>query len=118
MRTIWQITTFVAAFTILNGGQSLCAVKVSDGEGIALNVIIGDDVIAKNVHAVRQQAATMSPQERFDFLSKWVLPSADHSSLRMHIEFTLVHPPPPMAFDAPATGRMIQTGGDGCHSCD
>lgn len=57
----------------------------------ALAVIFNDEHIAESALLVHQRAATMPTNERFEFLSRWVLPGEQHSTFRLNVEFTSVH---------------------------
>jgi len=60
----------------------------------ALNQIFRDEFLSENVFAVRRRALAMSPADRFDFLSRWVLPGPDHAGFRVTGDFTPTRPPP------------------------
>jgi hypothetical protein len=60
----------------------------------ALNRIFHDDFLSENVFAVRRRALAMSPGDRFEFLSRWVLPGQNHAGFRVTGEFTPTRPPP------------------------
>ncbi|MBI1312626.1 DUF1583 domain-containing protein, partial [bacterium] len=56
---------------------------------------IGDTFLAENVTAVRAAAARLTtPAERFEFLSRWVLPQSERATFRTTAAFTPVDPPP------------------------
>ncbi|MEJ7592084.1 MAG: DUF1581 domain-containing protein [Planctomycetaceae bacterium] len=58
-------------------------------------VILSDeDVLANNSAAVSRHASTQPPEERFDYLADWVLPTTTHSAIRMNGEFTQTDPAP------------------------
>lgn len=58
----------------------------------SLNRIFQEDFLADNVVAVRRKAAAMPVAERFDLLSRWVLPGQDHPGFRMTGDFTQTQP--------------------------
>lgn len=60
----------------------------------ALSAVFRHDMLASNVVAVTQRAATLSLQERIEFLSQHVLPSEAESRLRMRGQFAQSSPPP------------------------
>ncbi len=57
-----------------------------------LNWIFHEDLLAQNVFAVRRKAFTMPVGDRFEFLSRWVLPGPDHPGFRMTGDFTQTQP--------------------------
>ncbi|HEY2253711.1 MAG TPA: DUF1583 domain-containing protein, partial [Planctomycetaceae bacterium] len=60
----------------------------------ALNRIFRDDFLSDDVLAVRRRALAMPLRERFEFLSRWVLPGPDHAGFRLTGDFTQTRPPP------------------------
>ena len=61
----------------------------------ALNRLVQEQFLAGNVFAVRRKALAMSVADRFEFLSRWVLPGPDHPGFRLTGEFTQTQPAPP-----------------------
>lgn len=61
----------------------------------ALNRLLQEKFLAGNVSAVRRRALAMPVSDRFEFLSRWILPSLDHPGFRMTGEFTQTQPAPP-----------------------
>ena len=57
-----------------------------------LNRVFHEEFLAENVFAVRRKAFTMPVADRFEFLSKWVLPGPDHPGFRMTGDFTQTQP--------------------------
>lgn len=57
-----------------------------------LHQIFQEEFLAENVFAVHHQAAAMPAVQRFDFLSRWVLPGPDHPGFRITGEFTQTQP--------------------------
>jgi len=83
----------------------------------ALDAIFGDARVAESSLQIHMQAAVLKADDRFEFLSTYVLPSDVHS-LRVDIDFSPTHPAPILSstqssFDATESsgGRMQQTGG-------
>jgi hypothetical protein len=83
----------------------------------ALDAIFGDARVAESSLRIHMQAAVLKADDRFEFLSTYVLPSDVHS-LRVDIDFSPTHPAPILSsthssFDATESsgGRMQQTGG-------
>ncbi len=66
--------------------------RVSVAEGHALNRLFQEEFLSENVFAVRRKAFTMPVAERFEFLSRWVLPGSDHPGFRVSGEFTQTQP--------------------------
>jgi hypothetical protein len=60
----------------------------------ALDRVFRDDFLTENVFAVRRRAMAMSPGDRFEFLSQWVLPGPNHGGFRVTGDFTPTRPPP------------------------
>ena len=59
-----------------------------------LNKLLGEDVLSTNVFAVMKRAAEYEDNERYRFLSGYVLPGGDHQSPRLAGAFTATHPAP------------------------
>jgi hypothetical protein len=57
-----------------------------------LNRLFQEEFLADNVFAVRRQASTMPVADRFEFLSRWVLPGQDHPGFRTTGDFTQTQP--------------------------
>jgi hypothetical protein len=105
--------------------NNLAAVSESNrnrADRFALNALFGDEYIAGDVIATRARAAAMSPEERYDVLLHWVLPSRDHATYRLYGAFGPTNPALPVAdftideiqrLDEAAENRTgrIQTGG-------
>lgn len=81
------------------------------GRRQALNAIMGERILQDNIHAVRNFASEMSAEARLAFLSDWVLPNPERSTLRMSIDFSQTHPRP-QADEAGLSGQQIQTGAE------
>ncbi|HUQ70188.1 MAG TPA: DUF1583 domain-containing protein, partial [Planctomycetaceae bacterium] len=60
----------------------------------ALNRLFQEEFLAENVFAVRRRALTLPVAERFELLSQWVLPGADHAGFRMAGDFLPTEPAP------------------------
>lgn len=67
----------------------------------ALNAIFAEPHLDQNAFAVHQRAAELPAEERYEFLSEWVLPNSDHDTIRMGLGFTPLHPAPPVQGLAP-----------------
>jgi hypothetical protein len=62
----------------------------------ALSAIFGDQHIADDALAVHRRAAMMPVEQRYEYLSEWVLPGVDHDTIRVALDFTPTHPAPPV----------------------
>lgn len=60
-----------------------------------LNTLFHEDCVAENVFAIRRRALEMPVAQRFDFLTRWILPGPDHAGFRMSADFTQTEPAPP-----------------------
>lgn len=49
-------------------------------------------------------AMAMPPEQRFEYLSRWVLPGDDHDTIRIAMDFSQMHPAPPVAAMHAAVG--------------
>lgn len=70
--------------------------KRVDSDRHALNAIFEDSHIADDALAIHHRAMRMPPEERYEFLSRWVLPNADHATIRTALDFTATQPAPPV----------------------
>ncbi len=78
----------------------------------AVAAMFNDEHVQQEALHVHLQAAAMAAETRFAFLSRWVLPSEEHDSLRMQIDFTQSYPAPVVARRELPPGRMIASGAD------
>ena len=62
---------------------------------LALNKLFHEPYLAENALAIRRRALAMPVAERFQFLSRWILPGPDHSGFRVSGDFTATRPAPP-----------------------
>lgn len=62
----------------------------------ALGHIFADRHIADSALVVHRKASSLPLEERYAYLAKWVLPSAEHASFRLEVAFTPTHPAPPV----------------------
>ena len=53
-----------------------------------------DDFLSENVFVVRRRSLAMPLADRFEFLSRWVLPGPDHAGFRVAGDFTPTRPAP------------------------
>ena len=77
-----------------------------------LSVIFGDQV-GSNVKGIRQSAVRLSPNERYEFLLRTVLPEDDKRGIRIDIDFAPACPSPAAAqllsLNQAVTSRAAQT---------
>lgn len=60
----------------------------------ALNRLFQEDLSKENQFAVRRRALAMPAPQRFEFLSRWILPGPDHPGFRVSGDFTPTRPSP------------------------
>jgi hypothetical protein len=65
-----------------------------------LSYLFQETYLSNSVIEVVRHAATLSDEERYDYLFDWVLPTKSHSSLRLAGKFSLL-PVPPLAEQEP-----------------
>ena len=117
-------TVFVtAACTYLVFAQpSACAglddpaVVVPEDDQVAadhrvIRAIFDDEVLAENVQWFRSRAVDMSAVERFDHLTRWVLPTPDRPLFRLSGEFTQTDPAPIAGNQTPTNQAETQNHG-------
>ena len=108
--------------------NQLAAVSNSDrsaSERRLLAAIFDDQEVHGSVLAVCRRAARLPAEDRYAFLSRWVLPSPDHETLRLALDFTPTNPAPPavggtaqeipdsvLLGDTGQERKRITTGGD------
>jgi hypothetical protein len=56
-----------------------------------LNRLFQDEFLRENVFELHRKALAMPAAERFEFLSQWILPGADHPGFRISGDFTPTH---------------------------
>ncbi len=79
---LWRL--FVTVLLITNGNAS---VLFADRDAHALSYLFGEEHLGANIDIVRQYAASLGSQERYEFLADWVLPSESHSAIRLTASF-------------------------------
>ena len=62
------------------------------GQRHGLNRVFQEEFLAENVFAIRRKASMMPVADRFEFLSRWVLPGSDHPGFRLTGDFTQTQP--------------------------
>ncbi len=96
----------IAVFLLLSGlvwMGSVSAAMASALEGISplestpavLGAIFAEQHVEDAALDIHRRALQMPPDQRFQFLSNWVLPSAGHATFRLAIDFSPTHPAPP-----------------------
>ena len=83
------------------------ATTPSNEQSQALTRALGDHFLAENVDSVRRHAKTLENEQRFQFLSEWVLPSAQRNSYRLNGHFSPLSPAPPVAEYTPEETRRL-----------
>ena len=74
----------------------------------ALGAIFADEHVAQEALQIHDRALKLDEEARFELLSKWVLPSDDHHTLRMQCEFTQTCPAP--MFDRSGVAQIEKSG--------
>jgi len=69
---------------------------LSDADRQAFNRLFREEFLAEDLFGIRRRAMALPVSERFELLSRWILPGPDHSNFRMHGEFAPTHPAPPV----------------------
>ena len=69
---------------------------LTTADRVVLSTIFDDRHVADNALAVHQRASRMSVEERYEYLSTWVLPGSDHVTIRTSLDFTPTNPAPPV----------------------
>ncbi len=62
-----------------------------------LGEIFADRHVADSARFVRRRAAALPLEQRYAYLSNWVLPGETHATFRMALDFTPTQPAPPVA---------------------
>ncbi len=77
---------------IVFGAADYCpAGETPQREGV-LAAIFNDAHVVESAWSIHQLAAKLPAEERFQFLSGWVLPNQRHSTIRLNVDFTPTHP--------------------------
>lgn len=98
---------------LLQNPAAVAGAPPSTADRHARNDAVGEEQIAANVRRIRKEAARLAPAERFEFLSRWVLPGPDHPDFRVTAEFTPTDPSPlavslePERFPSPRGGELV-----------
>ncbi|MEZ6124802.1 MAG: DUF1583 domain-containing protein [Planctomycetaceae bacterium] len=89
-----------------------CASETAGTQSVAVEAVMGEDLIALNLAAVRRRAGQLPPQERFDFLVRHVLPSETHTGIRMRGLMTDSAPIPSQLSSEPLDVQRRQLAAD------
>ena len=95
----------------MDNGPRADAAGDAPGKTRGIAAIFADEHIQESVLSVSARADAMPVEERYQFLSKWVLPSELHDSLRVQVDFTPTQPAPPVDRQPLPVGRRINSGG-------
>lgn len=90
----WRLLRLVC-WSVLVG--LLVAAEVQAAEPLDAEVadaVFGTQVLSENAAAIREQAALLDADQRFEFLAEWVLPGPRHSGFRLSGEFSQTRPAP------------------------
>lgn len=81
---------------LLLSARTLAAQQQTAGppETNPVSALFDEKVLAGNSAEVRRQALKLPDPQRFDRLVSWVLPSREHSTIRLNGEFTASNPAP------------------------
>lgn len=70
------------------------ASPLSDADRQAFNRLLREEFLTENLFTIRRRAMAMPVAERFEFLTRWILPGPDHASFRMRGDFAPTQPAP------------------------
>jgi len=73
----------------------------------SLSAIFAEQHVDGTALEVHQHALALAPEERFEWLTEWVLPNQQHPTLRLQYGFTPTHPAPPVT---PVAGKTDDAG--------
>jgi hypothetical protein len=90
---LWQMTVVVAVF-VMQVDRQVESVEAAGSDSHSLNAIFAEQQVEGVALDVHRQAMKLPADARYEFLSDWVLPGANHESLRMNIGFTQTNPCP------------------------
>ncbi|MFG0331824.1 MAG: DUF1583 domain-containing protein [Maioricimonas sp. JB049] len=101
---VWSLVSF---------GLTRCQ---AGSDALARSAVFAEQHLDGTALDVHRSAKELPPVERFEFLSRRVLPGPDHATLRMEYGFTPTHPAPPVALEpvtsaGTSAGRQVQHGG-------
>lgn len=92
--------------------QPAFADQTSEAGSRALGEIFAEDHVVDAALGVHERAMAMSPQDRFTFLTQWVLPNDAHTSLRLNLAFSPTYPSQAEGEPIEAGDQRISTGGE------
>lgn len=99
----------------LNGLTVVSKPDRSIADRRVLGAIFDDQHVHGSVLAVHRRAMKLPSDARYAFLSAWVLPSPDHQTLRLALDFSPSNPAPSVSDEVPATASgqsRVTKGGD------
>ncbi len=96
-RTLYVVALMNAYFAPVQAARSAEPNPQSVSERRSLGAIFDDTHLHGSVLDVHARAATMLPETRYEFLSVWVLPTDDHATLRMALDFAPTQVAPPVS---------------------
>ena len=85
-----------------------CYSQEESSNQLALSAIFAEKHVEDTALDVHRRAMKLSPNDRYEFLSDWVLPGVNHGSLRISIGFSQTNPSP-ASEDYPASVRNEET---------
>lgn len=86
-------------------GCRIFAAESTSSDSHALSQIFAEQHVVNTSYAVHHDASELSSEERYRFLTQWVLPNDQHDTLRMEYAFAPTNP-------APANGKIPVPSGD------
>ncbi|MEQ9408942.1 MAG: DUF1583 domain-containing protein [Fuerstiella sp.] len=73
----------------------------------ATGAIFADGHIAESALQIHKRAVMMPPEKRLEFLTRWVLPTDDHATVRLQVAFTPTHPISGSVDGTDAGGQLV-----------
>ncbi len=80
-------------------------------DALAISEIFAEQHTPESAWTIHQQATEMSAEERFEFLSDWILPGETHNTWRLQVGFTPTNPPTISSDSDSPVGERVFTGG-------
>lgn len=82
----------------------------AEGNRHAWNQLFHEELLIENLQHIRRKALALPAAERFEFLSRWILPGPDHPGLRVSGDFQPTRPSPlasQTGMEHPELGQQI-----------
>ncbi|WP_166831233.1 DUF1583 domain-containing protein [Thalassoroseus pseudoceratinae] len=94
-------------------GQAIVLDSLTASDASAISEIFADQHTPESAWTVHQRVAKLTAEERFEFLTNWILPGDTHDTWRLQIGFTPTNPPPnPSDLESSeVSGKRVVTGG-------